>query len=70
LYRPTPKEVRKTCKPEEGIQHGSKSQFDFELEESMYRIASLRRKIVQVSITSNSKLRIEHGNMHWKGLER
>jgi hypothetical protein len=70
LYRPTPKEVRKACKPEEGIQHGSKSQFDSELEESMYRIASLKRQIVQVSITSCSKLRIEHGNRHWKGIEQ
>jgi hypothetical protein len=37
LYRPTPNEVKKACKPEERIQHGSKSQFDSEMEESMYR---------------------------------
>jgi hypothetical protein len=30
LYRPTPKEVKKACKPEERIQQGSKSQFGYE----------------------------------------
>jgi hypothetical protein len=69
LYIPTPKEIRKAYKPEEGIQHGYKSQFDSKLEESMYRIASLKRQIVQVSITSCSKLIIEHGNRNLKGIK-
>jgi hypothetical protein len=70
LYRPTPNEVRKSCKPEERIQNGSKSQFEFEMEESMYVDFIPENKFVQVSITSRSKLRIEHGISHWKGLEQ
>jgi len=33
-------------------------------------IASLKRKIVQISITSYSKLIIEYGRRHWKCIEQ
>jgi hypothetical protein len=36
LYRPTPNEVRKACKLEEMIQHGSKDHISSKKEESMF----------------------------------
>jgi hypothetical protein len=70
LYRPTPNEVKKAYKPEERIQHGSKGQFDSEMEESMFRDCITEKTNCSISITSCSKLRIEHGSRHWKGLEQ
>jgi hypothetical protein len=70
LYRPTPNKVRKACKPKERIWHGSKSQFDYEMEESLYRDCIPEKTYVQVSITSCSKLRIERGRRNWKGIEQ
>jgi hypothetical protein len=31
LYRPTPKEVKKACKPKERIHHGSKGRFSSDM---------------------------------------
>jgi hypothetical protein len=70
LYTPTPKEEKKACKPEERIQHGSKSQFDSEMKESMYKDCILEKTFVEVSITSCSKIRIEHGSRNWKTPEQ
>jgi hypothetical protein len=69
FYIPTTKEVRKAYKPEERIQHRSKSQFNYNMEESMYKDCIPRKTFVQVSITFFLKLRIEHGSRHWKGIE-
>jgi hypothetical protein len=68
LYRPVPKDVKKACVLYERIQHESKSQFGSEEEEQLYRDYLPGRTIVQISITSCSKLRIEQGRSHWKDI--
>jgi hypothetical protein len=59
LYRPTPNEVKKAYKPEERSQHGSNSQFNSEMEESMYKDFIPENK--NCSNFHNSELSMEAG---------
>jgi hypothetical protein len=49
LYRPTPKEIKKECKPEERIEHGSKRQIGSEKEEELCKDYLRGSTIVQIS---------------------